>query len=68
MIEGKLGLDMGDFECRYCSFKSLCWSDKPEEIVPEKKYLYKLSDKSDLIIPGEPKTIAPVEPVDNDYI
>jgi hypothetical protein len=68
MIEGKLGLDMGDFECRYCSFKSLCWSDKPEEIVPEKKYLYKLSDKSDLIIPGEPKTTASIEPVDNDYI
>ena len=66
--EGKLGLDMGDFECRYCQFKSLCWSDTPDNITPNKKYLYQLSNKSKLIIPSEPTTTSSPATDDSDYI
>lgn len=66
MKEGELGLDMGDFECRYCSFKSLCWSESPEDITPRKQRLYDLpSTKKSLIIPTEPKNTSPV---DTEYI
>jgi hypothetical protein len=58
---GELGLDMGDFECRYCDFKSLCWSDRPEDIVTKKKELYDLGDTSSIIIPTEPQTTMEVQ-------
>lgn len=46
---GELKLDMGDFQCRYCAWKTLCYSAKPEEGEKETQVLYSLP--KDIILP-----------------
>jgi hypothetical protein len=63
--EGTLGIEMGDFGCRFCNFSSLCWSDKPEAFVKKSTDLYDLRNKS-VIIPKDPIATVSTEP--DDYI
>lgn len=50
---GQLKLELGDFACRYCSWKSQCWSSDPLPNTPkEKKVLYNI-----------PKDMVVVKPV-----
>jgi len=39
---GKLGLDKGDFQCRYCEFKSICYSATPLEAPKKLQLLYNI--------------------------
>jgi hypothetical protein len=47
--QGDLELDIGDFQCRYCNWRSLCYSNDPENGEKEVQILYTIP--KDLIIP-----------------
>lgn len=47
--QGDLELDIGDFQCRYCNWRSLCYSNDPENGEKEVQVLYTIP--KDLIIP-----------------
>jgi hypothetical protein len=40
-VEGELEMDMGDFQCRYCSWRSLCYSSDPANGKKARPILYK---------------------------
>lgn len=53
---GKLGIDMGDFECRWCSYSSTCYSATPEQFEVQQPTLHSIKEGKGLIIPTTPKT------------
>lgn len=59
----ELTLDLGDFQCRYCAWKSLCYSSDPNKGEHQEAVLYSI--QKDLIIP---KVIPQVKSSDNNII
>lgn len=45
---GKLGMDLGDFNCKYCPWMTLCYSDRPEDAPKRTEPLYSI--KKDIAI------------------
>jgi len=63
--EGELGLNMGDFSCRFCDFSSLCWSNNPESFTKKSTDLYDLRNRK-IIVPKKPLSTVPKDR--DDYI
>ncbi len=58
---GELDIEMGDFQCRFCNWQKLCYSNDPEKSEKQKQVLYNIP--KDVIQVKEPK-----ETIDIDLI
>jgi len=52
---GKLELDKGDYQCRYCSFKNTCYSNSPESFKTAQQPMHPFKKQTKLVIPTKPK-------------